>query len=133
MAHALHADQGAPTWPLLALPRWLVKHAGKKVFLSSTTSRSITPEGRGLRGASHAHELRLFHPPAYVCNHNPTTKYLNNELSRRRANGRSPATRTGLDQECLLRALHHLTREPDASGRDFMPEPVRWTPPRSQV
>ena len=73
---------------------------------------------------SHAHEIELFHLPAYAPDHNPT-EYLNNDLKQQLRQQPQPGSKEELigRTRSVLRAVQ---RSPERVRAYFTPEPVRY-------
>ena len=115
---ALNADR------FIAFLRRLTKDAGQKVVLI-VDNLKVHKAGKVQAWVeSHAHEVELFHLPAYAPDHNPS-EYLNNGLKQQlrqqpqAGSKEEPVGRT----RSVLRAVQ---RSPERVRAYFRPEPVRY-------
>ena len=74
--------------------------------------------------ASHAHEIELFHLPAYAPEHNPD-EYLNNELKQKLRQRPQPGDKDELVRN-VRSVLRAIQRSPERVRAYFTPEPVRY-------
>jgi transposase len=115
---ALNADG------FIASLRRLTKDAGRKVVLI-VDDLKVHKAGKVQAWVeSHAHEIELFHLPAYAPDHNPS-EYLNNDLKQQLRQQPQP----GSKEELVGRArsvLRAIQRSPDRIQDYFKPEPVRY-------
>ncbi|HEX3206137.1 MAG TPA: IS630 family transposase [Propionibacteriaceae bacterium] len=117
-AGALNVDR------FIAFLRRLVKDAGQKVFLIVDNLRVHHARKVKAWVASHAHEIELFHLPAYAPDHNPS-EYLNNELKQKLRQRSQPGSRDDLIRSArsVLRAIQRSSQSVRAY---FTPHPVQY-------
>jgi transposase len=117
-AGALNVDR------FIAFLRRLVKDARQKVFLIVDNLRVHHARKVKAWVASHAHEIELFHLPAYAPDHNPS-EYLNNELKQKLRQRPQPGSRDDLIRSApsVLRAIQRSSQSVRAY---FTPHPVRY-------
>jgi transposase len=115
---ALNADR------FIAFLRRLTKDAGRKVVLI-VDDLKVHKAGKVQAWVeSHAHEIELFHLPAYAPDHNPS-EYLNNDLKQQLRQQPQP----GSKEELVGRTrsvLRTVQRSPERVRTYFRPEPVRY-------
>jgi transposase len=115
---ALNADGS------IAFLRRLTKDAGRKVVLI-VDDLKVHKAGKVRAWVeSHAHEIELFHLPAYAPDHNPS-EYLNNDLKQQLRQQPQP----GSKEELVGRTrsvLRTVQRSPERVRTYFRPEPVRY-------
>src|SRR3712207_3579336 len=115
---ALNADR------FIAFLRRLTKDAGRKVVLIVDNLKVHKADKVRAWVESHAHEIELFHLPAYAPDHNPT-EYLNNDLKQQLRRQPQP----GSKEELIGRTrsvLRTVQRSPERVRTYFRPEPVRY-------
>jgi transposase len=115
---ALNADG------FIAFLRRLTKDAGQKVVLIVDNLKVHKADKVQAWVESHAHEIELFHLPAYAPDHNPT-EYLNNDLKQQLRQQPQP----GSKEELVGRTrsvLRTVQRSPERVRTYFRPEPVRY-------
>jgi transposase len=115
---ALNADG------FIAFLRRLTKDAGRKVVLIVDNLKVHKADKVEAWVESHAHEIELFHLPAYAPDHNPT-EYLNNDLKQQLRQQPQP----GSKEELIGRTrsvLRTVQRSPERVRTYFRPEPVRY-------
>ena len=108
----------------LAFLRRLAKDAGQKVFLIVGNPKVHHATKVKAWVASHAHEIALFHLPAYAPEHNPD-EYLNHALKQALRQRPQPDGKDELvrNARSVLRAIQ---RSPDRVRAYFAAEPVRY-------
>src|SRR3954454_24581231 len=115
---ALNADG------FIAFLRRLTKGAGQKVVLI-VDNLKVHKAGKVQAWVeSHAHEIEVFHLPAYAPDHNPS-EYLNNDLKQQLRQQPQP----GSKEELIGRprsVLRDVQRSPERVRTYFRPEPVRY-------
>jgi len=115
---ALNADG------FIAFLRRLTKGAGQKVVLI-VDNLKVHKAGKVQAWVeNHAHEIELFHLPAYAPDHNPS-EYLNNDLKQQLRQQPQP----GSKEELIGRTrsvLRDVQRSPERVRTYFRPEPVRY-------
>jgi transposase len=108
----------------IAFLRRLTKDAGRKVVLIVDNLKVHKADKVQAWVESHAHEIELFHLPAYAPDHNPS-EYLNNDLKQQLRQQPQP----GSKEELVGRArslLRTVQRSPERVRAYFRPEPVRY-------
>jgi transposase len=115
---ALNADG------FIAFLRRLVRDAGRRVVLIVDNLKVHKAGEVTAWVESHAHEIELFHLPAYAPDHNPT-EYLNNDLKQKLRQQPQPGSKEELIRSArsVLRAIQ---RSPRRVRAYFKPEPVRY-------
>ena len=108
----------------LAFLRRLAKDAGQKVFLIVDNPKVHHATKVKAWVASHAHEIALFHLPAYAPEHNPD-EYLNHALKQALRQRPQPDGKDELvrNARSVLRAIQ---RSPDRVRAYFAAGPVRY-------
>jgi transposase len=104
--------------------RRLIKDAGRKVLLI-VDNLKVHKAGKVQAWLeSHAHEIELFHLPAYAPDHNPS-EHLNNDLKQKLRQQPQPDAKEELTKRTrsVLRAIQ---RSPERIRAYFRPEPVRY-------
>ena len=108
----------------IAFLRRLTKDAGRKVALV-VDNLKVHKAGKVQAWVeSHAHEIELFHLPAYAPDHNPS-EYLNNDLKQQLRQ----QPQSGSERELVERTrsvLRGIQRSPEQVTAYFRPEPVRY-------
>jgi transposase len=108
----------------LAFLRRLIKDAGQKVFL--IVDDLTVHRARKVKAwvASHAHEIELFHLPAYAPEHN-RDEHLNNGLKQKLRQQPQPDGKDELIKN-IRAVLRAIQRSPERVRAYFTPEPVRY-------
>ena len=118
-------DEGALSADgFIAFLRRLTKDAGRKVVLIVDNLKVHKADKVQAWVESHAHEIELFHLPAYAPDHNPS-EYLNNDLKQQLRQRPQP----GSKEELVGRTrsvLRTVQRSPERVRTYFRPEPVRY-------
>jgi transposase len=108
----------------IAFLRRLTKDAGRKVVLI-VDNLKVHKAGKVQAWVeSHAHEIELFHLPAYAPDHNPS-EYLHDDLKQQLRQQPQPGSKEELvgRTRSVRRAIQ---RSPDRIQDYFKPEPVRY-------
>jgi transposase len=115
---ALDADR------FITFLRRLIKDARQRVFLIVDNLKVHHARKVKAWVASHAHEIELFHLPAYAPDHNPD-ECLNNDLKQRLRQKLQPGSKDELvaSTRSVMRAIQ---RSPQRVRAYFRPEPVRY-------
>jgi DDE superfamily endonuclease len=104
--------------------RRLTKDAGRKVVLIVDNLKVHKAGKVQAWVGSHAHEIELFHLPAYAPDHNPS-EYLHDDLKQQLRQQPQPGSKEELvgRTRSVLRAVQ---RSPERVRTYFRPEPVRY-------
>ena len=115
---ALNADR------FIAFLRRLSKDVGQKVFLIVDNLKVHHTAKVKTWLSQHAHEIELFHLPAYAPDHNPD-EYLNNDLKQKLRQKPQPGSQDELikSTRAVLRAIQ---RSPARIQAYFTPPAVRY-------